>query len=112
MKLTEKMIEEQILEYLNFLGHFAFKVKDNTQAVDGVHKQTSKWAINGVSDIICILKKGGVLFIEVKRPQGKQSPVQKKFQENIENCKERYFIVRCIGDMKKILDACDEKSWP
>ena len=47
----------------------------------------------GLPDMIVLLPRGkGVLFHEVKRPGGRQSPAQKAFQESCETAGVRYVL--------------------
>ncbi len=85
---TEKQIENEILQYLNLMGIFAFKFENNG-VYDPVKKtfrmSFSKWKFKGVSDILGIMPNGRFLAIEVKRP-GKLSTLtkeQKLFGEKI-----------------------------
>lgn len=63
----------------------------------------------GVSDVILLIPKGGFasLCMEFKTKTGKQSPEQKEFQIQAENCGNKYVIVRsvkeAIEEMKKYL---------
>jgi hypothetical protein len=70
-QITEKEVENQILEWLGLKGIFAWKnqsigVFDPRRNV--FRKPKSKHQINGVSDILGILPDGRFLAIEVKRP--------------------------------------------
>lgn len=53
----------------------------------------------GLPDRIAI-KNGQTYFIEVKKPKGwKMSDDQIKFQQNIENEKGNYVLVKCLEDL-------------
>lgn len=97
--MTEAQIEESILQLLASMGWFAWK-NPSTGYHDGKgwRKQASKWAINGVSDVIAI-KNGIVLFIEVKTPQNRQSEAQKLFQQNILQQNGHYLVARSPKDI-------------
>lgn len=75
--LKEADIEHLILNYLNSLKDCIAWKSPTTGYFDvkkGVfRKQVSRYAINGVSDILGIYK-GRMLAIEVKRPQNKERP--------------------------------------
>jgi len=71
MKILEADIKKQIKDWLRLNKWFCFHILEGI----GMYK--------GIADIIAI-KDGILLFIEVKRPGGRQSSYQKKFQENIE----------------------------
>lgn len=84
-KKSEKQIQNEILEYLNFIGVFCFPVKkvgiyDPTKKT--FRRIKNKYDINGLPDIHGVFK-GRPLYIEVKTPKTKNnlSPDQKKFKE-------------------------------
>lgn len=54
----------------------------------------------GVSDLI-ILLNNKCLFVEVKTSTGKQSEVQKEFQEVVENLGFEYWLVRSLDEFQK-----------
>ena len=58
--------------------------------------------LSGVSDLIVVLK-GKVLFVEVKNEEGKQSPKQIRFQQQVENLGFKYFLVRNLEEFKKVI---------
>ena len=59
-------------------------------------------AYKGIPDIIAI-KQGRVLFLEIKRPGGKQSEHQWQFQIFIEGHGGEYYIVKSLDDLIKII---------
>ena len=54
----------------------------------------------GVSDVILLIPKGGFasLCLEFKTKTGEQSPDQKEFQKQAENCGSKYVIVRSVKE--------------
>jgi len=109
-KITEAMIETQMLEYLNILGHYAFKVKDQTEFRNGAYRKSKQFMVNGVADIICVLKTSETLFLEVKTPKGIQSPAQKNFQARIEDMGAFYRVVRSVSEVKDILKLFEREK--
>jgi hypothetical protein len=87
--VTEKSVENQILTFLVNSGIFCWK-NQSTGTFDprkGIfRKSLNKHHINGVPDIIGIIKDGRPLFIEVKRPyiSKKTFRAKHKTQEEIE----------------------------
>lgn len=55
---------------------------------------------SGVADVILLIPKGGFasLCLEFKTKTGKQSPEQKEFQKQAENCGSKYVIVRSVKE--------------
>jgi len=84
--ITESDIKNQVKDYFSLKGWFHFPLT----AGMGSYK--------GVPDRIAA-KDGRVLFIEVKRPRGKQSENQREFQANIEGAGGEYILVRCLEDL-------------
>lgn len=56
----------------------------------------------GVSDLI-VVKYGEVIFVEVKNEKGRQSPVQKEFEEIITDLGFRYVLVRSLAEFKSLI---------
>lgn len=87
--ITEKQIENQILTYLQSKKIFAWK-NQSTGTYDprkGIfRKSNNKHHINGVSDILGVVKDGRILCIEVKKPyiSKKTGLISYKTQEQIE----------------------------
>lgn len=112
--MTEKQIENTILEFLKYKpGVFAFKV--NTMAVfdksrgKGFYRTLSKHVIAGTPDIIaCVSVKGVGAFVgmEVKSDKGKQSKEQKSFQQKLQTRSNGYyFTVRSVKDADDALES-------
>ena len=70
--------------------------------------ERAQFAINGgragVSDLIIVLQSE-VVFVELKADKGRQSPVQKEFQTEIERRNHRYLIWRSIDDAIQFAEA-------
>jgi hypothetical protein len=104
MKVTEAIIEKQILRALNLLpGVFAWKSMDQKAYRDGIYQKGSSYQIRGVSDIIC-LKDSKAYFLEVKTHQGKQSQYQMTFEKKVKETGNNYAVVRSVDDALKAID--------
>lgn len=57
----------------------------------------------GVSDLVVFHHPHPPIFVEVKTPEGKQSPAQKKFQAHIESLGYRYHLVRSLEEFQVII---------
>jgi hypothetical protein len=89
MKHTpENLVKEQIKDYLNIMGWFHFPI---TQGIG---------SFKGICDRIAI-KKGKVLFIECKGPNGKLTPHQERFKKYIEMHGGIYVEARSYEDVAK-----------
>ena len=79
-KIKENQVLSAIMDYLQWMHIFAFRV-NNTPVYDakrGVYRSAGKYFRKGVADILGIYD-GKPLAIEVKAPTGKVSEVQKEF---------------------------------
>lgn len=90
-KIKENDIKRQVKEYLDVKGWFNFPL------IAGLGSYP------GLPDRIAI-KGGRVLFLEIKRPGGKQSKYQKQFQANIEKAGGEYILVDSIESIMKVVD--------
>ena len=88
--ISENLIKRQVKDYLDLRGYFHF------------HLLAGIGAFLGAPDIIAI-KNNRVLFLEIKRPGGKQSEHQRKFQLNIEGQGGEYYIVESLEDLIQII---------
>ncbi len=82
----EKVVLDQVRQYLRALGWYVVRIQQGM----GAHK--------GVSDLICV-RDGHVVFVECKTAKGKQSEHQKTFQREIEQRGGEYRIARCLEDV-------------
>jgi len=90
VKITENDVKRAVKDYLNINGWFSFPLT----AGMGSYK--------GAPDRIAI-KNSRVLFLEIKRPTGKQSKCQKQFQKDIEDHGGEYYVIKCVDELAKII---------
>lgn len=86
IKITEKDIKAQIKDYLTIMKWFWWP---NLQGLG---------SYDGIPDFIAI-KNGRTIYLEAKRPGGKQSPGQIEFEWNIKNQKGEYYLIDCLEDL-------------
>lgn len=80
-----------------------FEVNNNPEnAIDGARRK-AMGMVAGVADLCLIKPGGGVLFVEVKRPEGIQSPAQKNWQEVVEWFGAGYVIVRSLEEFQQVV---------
>lgn len=102
--ITEKQIEDSILQYLGIRKDcYAFKFKDQALFSNGRYRK-SKWQINGIADIGCLLSGGRMLWLEVKKPKSYQTKTQKEFEANINKFNGLYYVVRSVEETRAILN--------
>lgn len=95
--LSEKDIRKEIKDYLEAMDWFVFPI----------HQQ-GYMCYKGISDYIAV-KNGTVIFVEVKKPGGKQSEDQVKFEDNIISHKGLYFCVDSLNKLINNLSGCGLK---
>ena len=91
IKLSEKNIQAQCIDYLRITRWYVVENYRNT-----------KW-VPGVPDI-CAVRGGRTVWIEFKTEIGKQSECQKQFEQNIKFHGGEYIIVRSLEGLMEYLD--------
>jgi hypothetical protein len=89
--ISENDIKRQIKEYLDLRGWWNFPILQ------------SLGAYPGLPDRIAI-RDGRILFLEIKRPKGKLSEHQKKFQENMKRENAEYYVIHNLEELMKLLE--------
>ena len=109
-KRTESSIVTSILRYLQVLensGKIAWVDRLNSGRMvfkRGNKFQSIRMCRPGTPDIICLLKTGGVIWLEVKTDTGKQEIEQHHFESMISKLPmHHYFIVRNVDEVVKII---------
>jgi len=109
--LPEKVIQKAVLDYLGTIpGIYFFRAAAG--AVTTSTGRFFKTGRKGLPDIVCCLPKrsgdgrivGGIFVgLEIKNEKGRQSPVQKEAQKQIEEAGGHYYIIRSLKDVKEII---------
>jgi len=86
----ESEIRAQVKEFLQWQGWFVF-----------YHLQ-GLGSYPGLPDMQAV-KDGRTIYIEIKRPGGRQSPKQKKFQQDLEVAGGIYILARNIDILKSLI---------
>jgi hypothetical protein len=83
LKITENQVKAAITQLLNHYTPYVFMWRQNNQGTWN-RKRNSYFftGMAGVPDLIGFTCRGRFLGIEVKRPGGKQSEMQKIFEKN------------------------------
>jgi heterodisulfide reductase subunit C len=124
-KTLEGMVLKAVMDYLPARHILAFRMNTGTMA--GEHKGKKwfvKFGVPGMADILafqdqwycpecdwsttrctCEWSRAALvpLWIEVKSEKGKQSDLQKSFQEQVESHGHRYVVVRSVEDVEAAL---------
>lgn len=103
--MTTNQLTRKIINKLNDLGHRAHR--NNTMGVYDPTKQLYRKIAKsdkGVGDILCCLKGGKWLELEVKMGKDKLSEDQKQRQLDILVLGGRYYVITCWDDFLTILE--------
>lgn len=103
MPSNESRVQSAICEYLTLKKHFFWRV-NNIPRYDkqrGIFFKLPKYTPQGLPDITVITEGGFAVFLEVK-DKGKQSPMQKEFEEKCKDKGCEYHVVRSIEDVVEI----------
>ncbi|MDR3560520.1 MAG: hypothetical protein P4N59_03625 [Negativicutes bacterium] len=87
---NEKTIQKQCVDWLRLVGFYCVKIHQSL----GSHK--------GIADY-WIIRKGWWAWIEFKTAKGKQSEHQIDFENEVKYQQGRYFVVRSLEEMQKII---------
>lgn len=93
--IPESAIQRQIKQLLNFYSFMVWK------------NQQGPLSYPGVSDLTAI-KKGNVYWIEVKKPTGKLSKDQIKFQQDVKDHGGIYLVLRSFEEAEKFVESLNE----
>ncbi len=108
-KITEKAIQQLILESLRYRGYFAQRMNSGATAYETKGKRRFlRYGFPGLPDIMVLLPSGQVLFIEVKTEKGLMSQPQTDFKETCDSLGVPHIIARSWGDVEKFLN---EYEW-
>lgn len=102
----ERVIESEILNWLHYKKIFCWKNVSGgwfDPVRKRFRKQVSRFAINGTSDVLGVLKDGRFLAIEVKAKYGKASPEQLSFIDKINSSGGIAFIAKSVDDVSERL---------
>ena len=87
MPAKESEIRAAIKEYLQWTGWFIF------------YQLQGLGAYKGLSDLVAV-KNGRVVFVEIKKPSGKQSEYQIQFQADLEASGGEYLVAKGVADVE------------
>ena len=103
--MKESLIQTAIQQFLSYqenLGKLVYQ-KNNSGALPTAKGGFIRFGKTGAPDFIVWLPQGNCICIEVKNETGKLSPGQKEFKEKIEKLGYKYYIVRSVDEVERIL---------
>lgn len=98
--IREQDIQKTCLDYLRLNNIFCYKINNV-----GIRKNNGSFipaGMRGIPDIIMHFK-GEVVYIEVKRPDGKLSEYQEDFKKQCEKDKIQHLVIRDLDELIKFV---------
>lgn len=86
MRHDEENFQIGVVRMLRMAGHLVFAVPNGgNRNLREAARLKAQGVMAGVSDLIILLPNKRVYFVEIKNPNGKgrQSPLQREFEENV-----------------------------
>jgi len=96
--MIESEIQKQIIKYLELQGYLVFRMNA------GKTRYNVRLAPPGTPDLLCIMDNGKSLWIEVKQPGKKPTPVQVEFHKKLIASGHRVIVACSVEDIKKVAD--------
>lgn len=106
MKHEESKLQAEIVKLLQEKKIFFFSVPNEAGGRSKIQQMqlVSMGLRSGASDMVIVLP-GKVIFMEVKTPDGKQSPAQERFEARVKELGHEYIVVRNLIDVEKSIDS-------
>jgi hypothetical protein len=109
MKHIESEIQALIVKYLQAQKHCFCSIPNEAAgggkgAVIRMAQLKTLGLKSGAPDILVFAHGGKLIALEVKTSTGVQSPAQKHFQNEMESRGHKYYVVRSVQDVEKVLD--------
>lgn len=108
MKHDEANFQIGVVRFLRMAGHFVFAVPNGgSRNVIEAANLKAQGVMAGVSDLILLLPGKKVYFIEIKNPNGKgrQSPLQREFEDNVRAHGHEYLIWDNWAQVEQFVNA-------
>jgi hypothetical protein len=102
---SESSIQVEILDWLNKVGVFAFRVNSAGiyDARSGIYRRPSKYFMKGQSDIMGCLPCGRMMAIECKAISGRLSPEQAAFLDKMTRQGAVAFVAKSVYEVQEQL---------
>lgn len=99
---SEAVLQKAIIEYLGYKGHWPIRVNSGLVLLkDYKHRPRAfRGATAGTSDILVCLNDGRFAAIEVKGENGRLTPLQEAFLEEIEKRHGVAILARSVKDVE------------
>lgn len=100
----ESEIQAAVMDYLSLKKRFFYR-SNNIPVFDttrGVYRAMPKYSMPGLADVTVITDGGYAVFLEIKRPKGRQSEDQKAFEKLCKKWGCEYHIVTDVSQLKEL----------
>lgn len=104
-EISESQVQRAILDYLAARHIMAFRMQTGASFSEyGGKNRMIRYGVAGMADILAFPQwRDTPVWLEVKSATGKQSDIQKSFQEQVEREEHKYAVVRSIDDVIEAL---------
>ena len=97
---SEAEVQNEIILWCSKHSHMRI-FRQNTGVAEMANGRRVRFGVPGQADLRCVVgPKGRLVEIEVKRPGGKQSDAQVKYQKMIENLGGVYILAFSVVDVR------------
>lgn len=106
MKIPERAIQGQILQYLHYRGVKAYRI--NAGMIPTGEKRSRRMirlAPKGFSDIMGVMPGGRAIFVECKAEGGKPTQFQEMFLDEMRQQGAVCIVARSIDDVERELEV-------
>jgi len=113
MDHEESILQAEMVQHLQKQGIYFFSVPNEAAGKDKLRtmRMMGMGMRPGVADMVLVMPGGKVVFVEVKKPDGKQSDSQKKFECKVLSLGHLYYIVRSITDLDTALQDAQTRLY-
>lgn len=103
---SEAKIQQKIVMMVRseFQDHIIFSVPNEGKNLKEQMSKIATGLMSGVADLILLTPKGQTMFLEVKTPDGRQSPNQIKFENKVRSIGLFYIVVRNNEDVRNVIE--------
>ena len=103
---SEDRIQQEIVEWFNntytdLRGLLCYNLNNSKNQIDGARNR-AKGLVAGRSDLT-FYYAGRAFFLEVKTPEGRQSPDQRTWEEIVRNRGFNYWVVRNVLEAQTVI---------
>jgi len=88
--MSEQTIQTSIIKYLKSEGYYVNK--------------TGQCSVSGWPDIVAISPSGSHIYLEVKTPTGRLSPIQREVHARLRSRDVKVYTVRSLQEAKQCLE--------